>query len=219
MHHCTKITGRFSKTSNVVVVVVVVVAGSLLALYLPPPIQTWSSQWPPTLTTEWSISTWAAWIWPTAPWSRPSSGSSEPPTPRPRPWSSEWSCTRWTAAWHHSGQSHGWTLPSMQISMGVLFNCWSSLNILAEPRYFLFHYNYGVIVITEGAEPAVVFLSASQRNLNHSSLSIFTRLTDFFLKHFFLCCIIVHTSGHQEKNIVRFQLVPLALACTIWGRL
>lgn len=74
--------------------------------------------------------------------------------------------------------------------MEVLFNCWFSLNILAEPPYFLFHYNYGVIIITEGAEPAVVFLSASQRNLNHSSLSFFTRLTDLKKKNSIFFCVV-----------------------------
>lgn len=54
----------------------------------------------------------------------------------------------------------------------------------AEPPYFLFRCNYGVIIITEGAEPAVVFLSASHRNLNHSFLSFFTRLTDFLKSYF-----------------------------------
>lgn len=32
-----------------------------------------------------------------------------------------------------SGRSSGWTWPRMQISMGVLFNCWFSLNIQRNP--------------------------------------------------------------------------------------
>lgn len=101
MHHCTKIKATFSKTRDVVGSFLTVWAlGFVFFFFFNSSIQMWYSQQPPTLTTEWSTLMSAEWTWPTAPWSRLSSGSSEPPTLWPGPWSSEWRSTRWTAVRH-----------------------------------------------------------------------------------------------------------------------
>lgn len=102
MHHCTKIKVQwyniFQNTRRRWIVPHCL--SSVLFLFLNSSIQMWYSQQPPTLIIEWSTLTSAEWTWPTAPWSRLSSGSSEPLTLRPGPWSSEWRSTRWAAVRH-----------------------------------------------------------------------------------------------------------------------